>query len=172
MRHADTLRALCITAVITVLLAAFGCQPKQQPIAAGRVVVNPAQSPADHVGDVGYVVIRAASLPSIQERFEAALFDLSGGIQKWDRKMDCNGFAGLWCGAARAILAGQLWHSSAPINAPAVAEVWYRPSGGNVGHAIVQAITDEGTVYWEPQPPGRRLKLSQAEIASIYFRKW
>lgn len=177
MRQADNrdllrLAALCAAVAIgcAVLLAVSGCQSRAPQITTGEVIQNPAEASFDRVGDVGYAVVRAAALPYLQDRFESALFEASG-LTKWNARMDCNGHAVMWQGVARAVLAAQLWHSSSSAQAPAVAEIWYRTRTGD-NHAILQIRTESGTVYWDPQPPGRQVDLTPQEVASIFLRKW
>jgi len=123
-------------------------------------------------GDESYARVRSSAIPSLHEEFAAATHR-AGMPARWDRKFDCNRFAGLWIGLAQVRYAVEQWHSSTAPQALALAEVWYRPDGApaNVGHAIVAAATEVGLLYVEPQT-GSLVTLSAAERASIYFVRW
>ncbi len=108
----------------------------------------------------------------LHEEFERVVFK-AGMPARWDRRFDCNRFAGLWIGLAQVRYAAEQWHSKTAPQALALAEVWYKPDYApvGVGHAIVAAATEVGLVFFEPQT-GSLVTLSAAERASIYFVRW
>lgn len=160
-------------ALAAVVLAQLGCsrsEPASSP-AAGTVRAHELPLPG-WIGDVSYARVRAAAIPSLHEDFAAATHR-QGLPARWDRRFDCNRFAGLWIGLAQARYAVEQWHNKAAPQALALAEVWYRPEGAapGVGHAIVAAVTESGLVFIEPQT-GAVVTLTPGELASRYFVRW
>ena len=148
------------------------CRPKAPDISAGVKLTSQQVrvSYVDDVSDESYSMVRRDSIRYLQDTFESTLFDLTG-ITKWDSRFDCNHFAEMWKGVASSKFAALSWHSFDAAQSPAIAEIWFTTRLGG-RHAILQIVTDAGTIYWEPQPPGTELNLSPAEIASITLRKW
>lgn len=160
-------------ALAAVVLAQIGCsrsEPASSP-AAGTVSAHELPLPG-WIGDETYARVRTASIPSLHEDFLSAV-SRQGISGRWDRKFDCNRFAGLWIGLAQARYAAEQWHSRTAPQALALGEVWYRPEGAppGVGHAIVSAVTERGLVFIEPQT-GALLTLTPAELGSRYFVRW
>lgn len=165
---------LLVSFVCGGLIVSCGCASGPSPVLmTGEVTdrISLLRESPGWMGDENYAVLWASALPRLQDDFEAALFR-SAGITRWDGRFDCNRMVGMWLGVAQAKFAASVWHSPTKANALALAEVWFRRDDTGTLHAIVQAKTSEGMVYWEPHPPGARLTLSEAEKKSIYFRKW
>ncbi len=158
-------------------------------LAAGLLVLNSCSKPdvsspaigkvealalpiAGWTGDESYAKVKSAALFELHERFTETTFKL-GLPARWDRKFDCNRFAGLWIGVAQVRYAAEQWHSKTAPQALALAEVWYYPdyAPAGVGHAIVAAVTEVGLLFFEPQT-GSIITLSAAERSKIYFVRW
>lgn len=169
---ADTLRAFCIVAVITVLLAAFGCQPKRTSLDTGTHIAAVALPLPGWKGDTTYAVVDSSALPAMFDDLQAAVFR-QGLAGKWDSRFDCNRFASLYIGLAHAKYAAKAWNQPTGPQALALAEIWYRPDHAPqfIGHAIVAALTERGLLFIEPQT-GREIPLSPRERASISLCKW
>lgn len=177
-RRSDTLAATGPAMLVLGLCFASACilggcgQRQEGALATGTVLpaaqLPVVQRPGDYRGDTHYAVVRSAALPELHAAFADVL--AKQGLVKWDARFDCNRFAGLWIGVAQARYAVAAWHSSTPAKALALAEVWYRHPGGG-GHAIVQAITERGPVYLEPQT-GAEITLTPAQEAAVFLRQW
>lgn len=163
--------------LLAVLLGVFlltSCGRRETELTTGLAV--PAQSLPGLFqkgfwhGDATYAVVRYDALPALYDDFRSTLSNL--GLVKWDEKFDCNRFSTLYIGVAQARYAVAAWHSRTPARALALAEVWYHVGGDpKNAHSIVQAYTDRGPVYVEPQS-GRVVALTPAEEASVFLRKW
>lgn len=171
LRDLLKLAAVCglIAAVCLGGLFATGCGKQERALSTGEVVAN-AQLPSGFKGDAAYAVVRSDALPLLYENFRSVLS--SQGLVKWDARYDCNHFAALYVALSQTQYAVAAWHSETKAQTLALAEVWFlRGGSGNKGHAIVQARTELGDIYIEPQS-GARLTLTPAELRSIYLRKW
>lgn len=170
------LRDLLKLAAVCGLIAAFclwvlfvtGCGKQERALSTGEVVSN-AQLPSGFKGDTAYAVVQSAALPALYENFRSVLS--SQGLVKWDARYDCNHFSALYIALAQTQYAVAAWHSETKAQTLALAELWYLPNGPPSGHAIVQARTELGDIYIEPQS-GQRLTLTPAQLRSIYLRKW
>jgi hypothetical protein len=144
------------------------CGKKEASMTTGEVIAS--GSLAGLKGDTAYAKVQSSALPVIYENFKAVLNQR--GLVKWDSRYDCNHFAALYIAIAQTDYAVAAWHSSTTAQTLALAELWYVPGGiGNKGHAIVQAETERGTLYIEPQN-GQLLTLTAAELRTVYLRKW
>lgn len=166
------LRGLCVASLVSLaclfLWLATGCGRQEAPLTTGRVIPAGALPQPTAIGDAAYAELRADALPLLYENFRALLS--RQGLVRWDDRFDCNKFAALYVSLAQVDYAVEAWHSRSAARSLALAPIWYtRDTGGR--HAIVQAITEQGAVFIDPQN-GRRLVLSDPEIRSIYFRQW
>jgi len=154
--------------VLASLLCLGGCS-KSEPHLGSGVTIDRQHLPKPQIaGDDRYALVKTTDLPDLYDAFASTLSDL--GLVKWDASFDCNHFASLYISVNQARYAVQRWHSSAPPDSLALAEVWYRPTP-NSGHAIVAALTPEGLVYIEPQT-GQRVTLTPEQEKSIFLVKW
>lgn len=89
------------------------------------------------------------------------------GVSVWDEKWDCDDFSSFFRSLA------QICHrkSKGTAEGIAIGEIYYRQDGDNVGnHAINVIFLENGPIFFEPQS-GLPVKLSAAEMNSVYFFK-
>lgn len=95
--------------------------------------------------------------------FQKMRFNL--GLNRWQRKSDCDDFARAYAQAAsdcHALTGGSAEEGLA------VGQFYYIGTTHVKGpHAIIVAFTDEGRTYWEPQT-GQRLALTPTEELSCF----
>lgn len=163
--------------ILSLLVGTAGCLTRgsaSAPITTGDVLsaaemrLAVPQGPFAHVSDESYAVVSSAWLGQFYKRWRA---DLSRqGVVKWDSRFDCNRFVASFCATAQMEFFRNTFHSRVQAQALAVGELWYTQDG--VGpHAVVVAITEEGTVFFEPQT-GEILTLRITELASIGFKRF
>jgi hypothetical protein len=158
--------AVLALAGVALLLGLTGCSKRETTLTTGAVLSRYTLPGAR--GSESYAVVRSDALPGLYAAFRDVL--AKQGLVRWDSRFDCNAFATLYVGVAQARFAAAAWHSRTDAQALALAEVWYhRDAGGH--HAIVQAITEHGPVFIEPQT-GEAITLSEQEQRSITLRKW
>lgn len=155
-----------IVMLVACSLMLASCLRNEKSLTGGAVVAG-ADLPGWR-GDAAYAVVSSSAIPGLYQSFRDVLN--AQGLVKWDSRFDCNRFAGLFIGVAQARYAAAAWHSETKAEALALAEVWYYPDAGGY-HAIVQARTERGDVFIEPQT-GKELNLTARELASVTLRKW
>lgn len=162
---------LLLLAIFWSLFILAGCQDTASPNYSTGIPILPAVlsvQPAVY-SDTSYTLVDSSKLAAMQDDFNSVLS--REGLVRWDERFRCAHFADLFIGLAQARNAVQQFQSSSPGHALALAVFWYRPAGSTTGHAIVEADTERGQVFWEPQT-GQELHLSQAEISSRFFAKY
>lgn len=90
------------------------------------------------------------------------------GIVDWNERFDCNRFVGFCIGLAQAHYFRASFHRRNPGNALALGPIWYTRDNGRTRHALVQALTERGRVFFDPQN-GREVELTPTEQASAYL---
>lgn len=122
-------------------------------------------------GDEQYAEVNSKWLADYYDDYRKTLFDQ--GVTKWDAKFDCDHFAGFYVALAKIRFFTETFHTVTTAKAPALAEYWYRKEEGEGGggHAVVVALTEQGTWFIEPQT-GERLFLSTDEQNSKYLVKF
>jgi hypothetical protein len=125
-----------------------------------------AKARKSQISDSGY---NAPSLKWVMEKFYPffvkKLDEL--GVSVWDEKWDCEDFSSFFRNLA------QICHRKSKGSAEGIAigEIYYRQDGDNAGnHAINVIFLENGPIFFEPQQ-GLPVKLSAAEMNSIYFFK-
>ena len=89
------------------------------------------------------------------------------GVSVWDNKWDCEDFSSFFKSLA------QICHRKSKGSAEGIAigEIYYHQDGDNEGnHAINVIFLENGPIFFEPQQ-GLPVKLSAAEMNSVYFFK-
>lgn len=120
-------------------------------------------------GSESYAVIRRSALDEIRIISRSRLN--RDGLVGYDVRFDCNAIVDHYLTTAQTIIATDAWHSRLNAEAFALAAVWYWPDNSKRPHAIVQAETEDGTVYYDPQN-GNEVKMTESELRSVYLRKW
>jgi hypothetical protein len=140
------------------------------PPATGRVLTGAevrAVVPGAIVGDDRYAEVNSAWLPEWYRVFRAQLFKL--GIVQWDERFDCNRIADFYSNLAQAFFSVEMFHSRTPAQALALGPFWYVRADGKGAHAVIQALTERGRVFIDPQT-GRELDLKPDERQSAYVQ--
>jgi hypothetical protein len=119
------------------------------------------------LAEENYAEVNANWLPQYYREFRNELFRL--GITRWDERFDCNRFADLFTSLAQAHFFRAAFHSRTPAKALALGPYWYIRADGSGAHAIVQAITQHGPVYLDPQT-GEQVKLAPGEKFAAYLQ--
>lgn len=179
-------KLLSFAALLTAVLLLASCSKEpasnlSTPITAGRTI-QASFLQAELIGaygsnnvgafpqtpDTSYAAVNSAWLRDFYTRWRADLH--RKGVVKWDPKFDCNRFAASFAASAQIEYFTATFHARNAAEALAVGEIWYdREAGG--AHAIVIAHTERGPIFIEPQS-GLELRLSSAEVASIYFKRF
>lgn len=124
------------------------------------------QTSAMFFGDELYAEVNSTWLRAFQRDYRAELFRL--GVVKWDARFNCQRFVELYVGLAQARYFHVAFHTWQPAGALAIGPVWY-VRGDGTGHAVVQAVTERGTLFIDPQS-GEEVELSAAERKGIFFQ--
>jgi len=165
--------------VALVLVLCTGClssdvalRPKDKslPVVTGKVynkVDLQHRFPGLIFGDDYYDEVDSRWLSYWYEQFRLQLFKL--GVVRGNQQFDCNRFADFYVSMAQACYSSDQFQYNVGNRVLAIGTVWYVKSSGGGRHAIVQAITECGRIYIEPQN-GERLTLTSQEEASIYLQ--
>lgn len=138
--------------------------------ATGKVLTGAelqAAVPGAIVGESNYAEVNSAWLPEWYRLFRAKLFRL--GIVKWDERFDCNRFADFYSNLAQAFFSLEMFHSSTAAQALALGPIWYERADGKGRHAVIQALTERGRVFIDPQT-GQEMELLPGEQKSAYVQ--
>lgn len=120
------------------------------------------------LADTSYSVIDDTNLSELYNEYKNELFEK--GVIRWDKSYDCNRFSQSFVTFLQIKFFANTRVNFNQGQALAVGEVYYTKTG--VGrHAINILVTQQGTVFFEPQT-GKILKLTQKEIQSITFIKF
>ncbi|WP_221031383.1 hypothetical protein [Actomonas aquatica] len=180
-RAATGLRALVAATMGLIALGTTGCNTIAPPAASVNRTISATQTVTGRVltsddlrafdrkivlGDNSYAQVNSAWLAQFNKRFRSELNRL--GITKWDRKFDCNRFTDLYRSLAQADYYRSNFHSSVNAEAIAIGSIWYVRDSTGTRHALVQAVTERGRIFIEPQT-GEEIELSAKEIRSTYF---
>lgn len=166
-------RVAAVGLVIVEMLAALGCAMTRGnsggaaqwpvPISTGLIMSGlevQSRAPGVVTGDLIYAEVNSVWLHRWYHTFRGELFRL--GVTKWDERFDCDRFAGLYAGMAQACFYREMFHSRSRATALALGPYWYPRANGKGGHAIIQALTERGRIFIDPQT-GAELNLSPSE---------
>jgi hypothetical protein len=118
------------------------------------------------LGDEAYAEVNSAWLKEWHGDFRAQIFRL--GVVRWNQRYDCNRFAEIYTGLAQIAYFRVTFHRETPAKALAIGPYWYVTQQGR-SHAIVQAITERGRIFIDPQP-GREVQLTGSEQRSTFLQ--
>lgn len=136
----------------------------------GRILTNDelrGAVPGAILGEAVYAEVNSEWLPHWYGTFRAQLFKI--GLTRWDPRFDCNRFADFYANLAQAFFSLEMSRSGTPAQALALGPFWYVRGDGRGTHAIVQAVTERGRIFIDPQT-GREMKLSALEEQSGYVQ--
>lgn len=136
----------------------------------GRLITSGelrAAVPGAIVGERSYAEVNSAWLAQWYPIFRSKLFKI--GITRWDYRFDCNRFADFYSNLAQAFFAMEMFHSDLPAQALALGPFWYVRENGQGAHAIIQALTERGRVFVDPQT-GKEIHLTAPEQRSGYVQ--
>lgn len=166
--------ALC--AACALLLA--GCTSAVHNGPPARVAVSPSTGrvmqsgelktlfPGLILGDYVYAEVNSEWLRQWYPRYRAELFRL--GVVRGNERFDCNHFASFYTGLAQALYFDHAFHSRTAAQL-ALGPFWYRRADGLGGHVVIQAMTERGRIFIEPQT-GAELTLTAPELASAFLQ--
>ena len=120
-----------------------------------------------YFGDETYAEVNSRWLERFYPEFRAELFRL--GVVRWDARFDCNRFAEFYTSFAQARFYREMFQSRIAAQALAMSPFWYVRADGKGAHAIVQALTERGRMFIDPQT-GREVQLTPIESATAYYR--
>ena len=123
--------------------------------------------PGAIVGDRSYAEVNSAWLAQWYPLFRSKLFKI--GVTRWDHRFDCNRFADFYSNLAQAFFATEMFHSELPAQALALGPFWYMRANGQGAHAVVQALTERGRIFIDPQT-GQEMQLTPMERQSGYVQ--
>jgi hypothetical protein len=172
------LRSALVLALGVLALSLVSCttpqlaQPSAEmdtPITTGRVyslMELRQRIPSMYFGDDSYAEVNSAWLQKWYHEYRSQLSRV--GIVNWNERFDCNRFVEFYTGLAQAYYFRESFHRQSPAHALALGPIWYTRDNGRTRHALVQAITERGRVFFDPQN-GREVELTPAEQASAYL---
>jgi hypothetical protein len=121
---------------------------------------------AVYLSDESYAEVNSRWLKSYYADFRSELS--RQGVVRGDDRFDCVRFSDFYSGLAQAQFYRAAFHDRIPARALALGQIWYFRSDGRA-HAIVQAMTERGLIFIEPQT-GAELDLTPDERKGIYFQ--
>jgi hypothetical protein len=161
--------SLFVAAVVAWVFLVTSCGRQERALSTGKVVQGYELPLGGFHGDDKYAEMQSSAVPALYENFRDMLS--KQGLVKWDARYDCNHFAALYVALAQSQFAVATWSSETKAQTLALAEIWYRPTPGPYGHAIVGAFTERGLIFIEPQT-GQELQLTAEQRKTIYLCKW
>lgn len=184
--HAFWSSSVEIRTVLTLALAVLvlwlaGCTLVPSPLAAASGESAPAittgrvytlaqvreQIPSMFFGDDSYAEVNSVWLTSWYGEYREQLARV--GVVKWDQRFDCNRFVEFYASLAQAYYYRLSFHDPRPARALALGPIWYVRERGRSRHALVQALTERGRVFFDPQT-GREVQLTPTERSSAYLQ--
>ncbi len=123
--------------------------------------------PGAIIGEGNYAEVNSAWLPEWYRLFRSQLFKI--GIVRWDARFDCNRFADFYSNLAQAFFSLEMFHSETPAQALALGPIWYVRADGKGRHAVIQALTERGRLFIDPQT-GLEMNLQPGERQSAYVQ--
>lgn len=172
------LRSALMLALAVLALSLASCtspqlaQPTAEmdtPITTGRVYTLSevrARIPTMFFGDDSYAEVNSVWLHKWYHEYRSQLSRV--GIVDWNERFDCNRFVEFYTGLAQAYYFRESFHDRNPGHALALGPIWYVRDHGRSRHALVQALTERGRVFFDPQN-GREVQLTPTEQASAYL---
>lgn len=172
------LRSALVLALAVLALSLASCaaprlaQPSAEldtPITTGRVYTLGEvrqRLPTVYFGDDSYAEVNSAWLHRWYREYRSQLSRV--GVVDWSERFDCNRFVEFYTGLAQAYYFRESFHAAKPAHALALGPIWYVRERGRSRHALVQALTERGRVFFDPQN-GREVQLTPAEQASAYL---
>jgi len=118
------------------------------------------------IGDEAYAEVNSTWLKEWHGDFRAQIFRL--GVVRWNKRYDCNRFAEIYTGLAQIAYFRVAFHRQTPAKALAIGPYWYVTRQGR-SHAIVQAITERGRIFIDPQS-GHEVELTGSEQRSAFLQ--
>jgi hypothetical protein len=175
-----------IRTIVTVGLAALilllcSCSAAPRSLASPSAELDPlittgrvyslqevrAQIPAMFFGDDSYAEVNSEWLRQWYGEYRAQLARV--GVIDWDTRFDCNRFVDFYASLAQAYFYRAMFHSRTPARALALGPIWFVREGGASRHALVQALTERGRIFIDPQT-GLEVELTPFEQASAYLQ--
>lgn len=123
--------------------------------------------PGAILGEAVYAEVNSRWLPHWYRTYRQQLFKI--GLVRWDSRFDCNRFADFYSNLAQAYFSVEMFHSATPAQALAMGPFWYVRADGKGSHAIVQAMTERGRIFIDPQT-GEELQLTALEQQSGFVQ--
>lgn len=171
-----------VTLALAILVLVFtGCSLHPRPLGAatselpehittGRIYTLQevrAQIPSMYFGDDTYAEVNSRWLQAWYGEYRAQLARV--GIVNWDTRFDCNRFVEFYASLAQAYFYRLTFHDPNPARALALGPIWYVREGGGSRHALVQALTERGRIFIDPQT-GKEVELTPTERSSAYLQ--
>lgn len=168
-------RVACLGATLAALLSS-GCvsptnatnaqtvAPFTERVLYGADLKN--LGPRVILGDEAYAEVNSAWLKEWHGAFRTQIFHL--GVVRWNQRYDCNRFAEIYTGLAQIAYFRVTFHRKTPAKALAIGPYWYVTRQGR-SHAIVQAITERGRIFIDPQS-GHEVELTGSEQQSAFLQ--
>lgn len=117
-------------------------------------------------GDDVYAEVNSTWLERFYADFQTELARL--GVDRWNERFDCNRIVDFYISLAQVRFYREAYRTNTPAKALAIAPYWYRRGDGSGSHAIVQAITERGRLFIDPQT-GTEVYPTPQEHATAYF---
>jgi hypothetical protein len=160
---------LFLALLATVLIVA-GCRDRVLSRSSTDTVYAAVELDSGMKGDSHYAQVNREWLPVYWAEWRDELHRKHSVVQ-WDSRFDCNHFAVKFVADANVTFYLSNFHSRTQAQSLALAVVYYLPSGAVGAHALVQAHTQHGREFFEPQT-GQFVQLSTDEVKSVFFRNY
>jgi hypothetical protein len=171
-----------VTLALAILVLLFsGCASTPGPLRAASGELSPPittgrvyslqevrdQIPSMFFGDDTYAEVNSRWLFTWYGEYRAQLARV--GVVNWDTRFDCNRFVDFYTSLAQAYFYRETFHQANAARALAIGPLWYVREGGRARHAVVQALTERGRIFFDPQT-GREVQLTPTERSSAYLQ--
>jgi hypothetical protein len=161
---------LFLLALFAALLIAAGCAKRSLPRDSTGTVYAAVELDSGMKGDSHYAQVNREWLPVYWAEWRDELWR-KHSVVNWDSRFDCNHFAAKFVADANVTFYLSNFHSNTRAQSLALAVIYYRPASMDTAHALVQAHTQHGREFFEPQT-GQFVQLSADEVASVFFRNY
>jgi hypothetical protein len=171
-----------VTLALAILVLLFtGCAASPGPLTASSGEMAPSittgrvytleqvreQIPSMFFGDDTYAEVNSEWLFKWYAEYRAQLARV--GVVNWDVRFDCNRFVDFYASLAQAYFYRESFHRGDAARALALGPIWYVRENGRSRHALVQALTERGRVFFDPQT-GHEVQLTPTERSSAYLQ--
>jgi len=166
-----TLAAMCL---LLIVLANCSRQSGEPAIYTGRIYS--AEQVRElcgwaFLGKATYAEVNRDWLPWYYAQFRSEIAAGAYGVVKWQPDAACTFFASRFASGSQLRFFAQNWNTGLATHGIAVGKRWYTQVGGKTAHALIQAITQNGLEFFEPQT-GQFVTLAGTELTATQLSEF